>query len=290
MQAKVKANVKAFLDHDSETFSYVVYDEEGGHAAVVDPVLDYDPKSGRTATVGAQRLVNFVREKKLTVDWVLETHAHADHLSAAPFIREQVGGKIAIGEKITQVQEIFRDVFNLEKQFLVDGSQFDKLFAEGETFRIGKLEGEVIYTPGHTPADMSWRIGDAIFVGDTIFMPDVGTARCDFPGGDARVLYRSIQSLLAWPDDTRLYMCHDYPGDTREHAYETSVGEQKRANIHVREGISEDEFVTMREARDATLEMPRLILPSIQVNVRAGEMPPAEDNGTIYLKIPVNKL
>ena len=286
----MQANVKAFLDQDTETFSYVVYDREGGHAAVVDAVLDYDAKSGRTSTRGAQRLVDFVREKDLTVDLILETHAHADHLSAAPFVRDELGGKIGIGERITDVQKIFKDVFNLEKQFLVDGSQFDRLFADGETFRIGDLDGEVIYTPGHTPADMSWRIGDAIFVGDTIFMPDVGTARCDFPGGDARTLYQSIGRLLSWPDEMRLYMCHDYPGDNRPHEYLTTVGEQKAKNIHVREGISEDEFVRMREERDATLDMPRLILPSIQVNVRAGEMPPPEDNGTVYLKIPVNKL
>ncbi len=286
----MQANVKAFLDQDTETFSYVVYDREGGHAAVVDAVLDYDAKSGRTSTRGARRLVDFVREKDLTVDLILETHAHADHLSAAPFVRDEIGGKIGIGERITDVQKIFKDVFNLEKQFLVDGSQFDRLFADGETFRIGDLEGEVIYTPGHTPADMSWRIGDAIFVGDTIFMPDVGTARCDFPGGDARTLYQSIGRLLSWPDEMRLYMCHDYPGDNRPHEYLTTVGEQKAKNIHVREGISEDEFVRMREERDATLDMPRLILPSIQVNVRAGEMPPPEDNGTVYLKIPVNKL
>ena len=282
--------VEAFLDRDSETFSYVVYDKTGGHAAVIDPVLDYDPKSGRTRTHGAQRLVDFVRAQNLTVDWILETHAHADHLSAAPFVRDQVGGKIAIGEKIIAVQQIFRDVFNLEKQFLVDGSQFDKLFAEGETFQIGDLQGDVIYTPGHTPADMSWRIGDAVFVGDTLFMPDVGTARCDFPGGNAHTLYQSIQTLLSMPDDTRLFMCHDYPGEQREHAYLTTVGEQKKHNIHVHEGVTEEQFVSMREARDKTLEMPRLILPSIQLNIRAGQMPPAEDNGTVYFKIPVNKL
>lgn len=282
--------VEAFLDRDSETFSYVVYDKTGGHAAVIDPVLDYDPKSGRTRTHGAQRLVDFVRAQNLTVDWILETHAHADHLSAAPFVRDQVGGKIAIGEKIIAVQQIFRDVFNLEKQFLVDGSQFDKLFAEGETFQIGDLQADVIYTPGHTPADMSWRIGDAVFVGDTLFMPDVGTARCDFPGGNAHTLYQSIQTLLSMPDDTRLFMCHDYPGEQREHAYLTTVGEQKKHNIHVHEGVTEEQFVSMREARDKTLEMPRLILPSIQLNIRAGQMPPAEDNGTVYFKIPVNKL
>lgn len=285
-----RTQVEPFLDPDTETFSYVVYDRDGGRAAVIDPVLDYDPKSGRTSTTGAERLVEFVQQKNLTVDWILETHAHADHLSAAPFVREQVGGKLAIGEKISEVQNIFRDVFNLEKEFLVDGSQFDKLFAEGETFHVGELDAEVIYTPGHTPADMSWRIGDAVFVGDTLFMPDVGTARCDFPGGDARVLYRSIRRLLSMPDDTRLFMCHDYPGDSREHRCETTVAEQKRHNIHVHDGIDEDAFVEMRTTRDATLEMPRLILPSIQVNIRAGDLPPPEDNGTVYFKIPVNRL
>lgn len=286
----MKPNVQAFLDQDSETFSYVVFDEVGGHAAVIDPVLDFDYKAGRTSTDGARRLVDFVREQNLTVDWILETHAHADHLSAAPFIREQLGGKIAIGEHICQVQQIFRDLFNLEKEFLVDGSQFDKLFAAGETFRIGKLEGRVIYTPGHTPADMSWLIGDALFVGDTLFMPDVGTARCDFPGGDAATLYRSIQTLLSLPENTRLFICHDYPPQGRNHCCETTVGEQQRNNIHVREGTTEEQFVTLREARDATLGMPRLILPAVQVNIRAGQMPPAEDNGTVYLKVPVDVL
>lgn len=285
-----RTQVEPFLDPDTETYSYVVYDREGGRAAVIDPVLDYDPKSGRTSTGGASKLVDFVREKSLTVDWILETHAHADHLSAAPYVRDHVGGQTAIGEKISEVQKIFREIFNLEKQFLVDGSQFDKLFAEGETFHVGELDAEVIYTPGHTPADMSWRIGDAVFVGDTLFMPDVGTARCDFPGGDARVLYRSIQRLLAMPEDTRLFMCHDYPDGRREHRCVTTVGEQKRDNIHVHDGIDEDAFVQMRTTRDATLEMPRLILPSIQVNIRAGDMPPPEDNGTVYFKIPVNRL
>ncbi|MDO8908303.1 MAG: MBL fold metallo-hydrolase [Pseudohongiella sp.] len=285
-----KAFVEAFLDKDSETFSYVVYDQEGGRAAVIDPVLDYDPKSGRTRTDGAQRLVDFVRAHKLTVDWVLETHAHADHLSAAPFIRDQLGGRIAIGDKIVEVQKIFREVFNLEKQFLTDGSQFDKLFAEGETFNVGELDAEVIYTPGHTPADMSWRIGDAVFVGDTLFMPDVGTARCDFPGGNAHTLYHSIQRLLGMDDSTRLFMCHDYPDGRRDHQYVTTVADQKKHNIHVHDGVSEEDFVTMRQARDRSLAMPRLILPSIQLNVRAGQMPPAEDNGTVYFKIPVNRL
>lgn len=286
----MQALIEAFLDPSSETFSYVVYDEAGGHAAVLDPVLDFDYKSGRTRTDGAQRLVDFVRAQNLTVDWILETHAHADHLSAAPFIKQQLGGRIAIGENIRCVQKIFREVFNLEKDFLADGSQFDKLFATEESFRIGTLEGRVIYTPGHTPADMSWLIGDALFVGDTLFMPDVGTARCDFPGGDAATLYQSIQKLLALPDETRMFMCHDYPPAGRPHRYETTVGEQKRSNIHVKEGITQEEFVKVREARDASLEMPRLILPSVQVNIRAGQMPPAESNGTVYLKVPVDWL
>ncbi len=282
--------VESFLDPDTETFSYVVYDHEDGHAAVIDPVLDYDPKAGQTSTVGAQRLVDFVREKKLTVDWIFETHAHADHLSAAPFVREQEGGKLAIGDQIVQVQEIFRRIFNFEKEFLPDGSQFDKLFAEGETFTFGELEGEVIYTPGHTPADMAWRIGDAIFVGDTLFMPDKGTARCDFPGGDAHRMYQSVKKLLKFPDEYRMFMCHDYPGEERDHQCETTVGAQRKGNIHVGERISEEEFVKLREERDATLDMPRLILPAVQLNVRAGQFPPAEDNGTRYFKIPINTL
>ena len=287
---RVTPQVQPFLDDTTETWSYVVYDREGGSAAVIDPVLDFDASSGRTSTSGAERLVAFVREKNLTVEWVLETHAHADHLSAAPFVRDQVGGKIGIGSHITEVQGIFREVFNLEKEFLVDGSQFDHLFDEEETFHIGELEARVIYSPGHTPADMAWLIGDALFVGDTLFMPDLGSARCDFPGGDARRLYQSVRKLLALPDDTRMFMCHDYPPESREHMCETTVAEQRRSNIHLKDGISEDEFVKMRTERDATLDMPRLILPSIQVNIRAGQMPPAEDNGTVYLKVPVNAL
>lgn len=287
----MKPLVEPFLDPDSETYSYVVYDRPGGHGLVIDPVLDFDPKSGRTRTDGAQRLVDFVRQQQLVVDWVLETHAHADHLSAAPFVRDQVGGRIGIGNRIPEVQKIFRTVFNLEKSFLIDGSQFDHLFADGETFSVGDLECHVMFTPGHTPADMAVLVGDALFVGDTLFLPDVGTARCDFPGGDAATLYRSVQTLLALPEETRLFVCHDYPPKGRVvHRCETTVGEQKRHNIHVRDGISEAEFVAMREARDATLDMPRLILPSIQVNIRAGRMPPAEDNGTVYLKIPINLL
>lgn len=286
----MKAQIKAFLDADSETFSYVVSDQGGGHCAVIDPVLDFDSKSGRTRTETAQHIVDYIREHKLTVDWILETHAHADHISAAPFIREQLGGRVAIGERIREVQKIFRELFNFERDFLADGSQFDHLFADGDEFRIGQLTVRVIYTPGHTPADLSYLIGDALFVGDTLFMPDVGTARCDFPGGDAATLFASIGKLLALPESTRVFVCHDYPGDKREHDCETTVGEQKRSNIHVHDGVSGSEFVAMREARDATLEMPRLILPSVQVNVRGGEMPPAEDNGTVYLKVPINTL
>ena len=287
----IRPLVEAFLDPATETWSYVIYDRAGGTAAVIDAVLDFDQASGRTSTEGAEKIVAFVREHALTVEWILETHAHADHLSAAPFIREQLGGKIAIGDHIRQVQGIFREVFNLEKEFLADGSQFDHLFHDGDTFKIGDLEGQVIYVPGHTPADMAWLIGDALFVGDTLFLPDVGSARCDFPGGDARALYQSVQKLLSLPEDTRMFMCHDYPPNgVRDHECETTVGAQKRGNIHLHDGISEDEFVKMRTERDATLDMPRLILPSIQVNIRAGQMPPAEDNGTVYLKVPINKL
>jgi glyoxylase-like metal-dependent hydrolase (beta-lactamase superfamily II) len=283
--------VKAFLDPDSETFSYVVYEQPGGRAAVVDPVLDFDYKSGRTRTRGAERIVQFVRDERLSVDWILETHAHADHLSAAPYLRAQVGGQIAIGAHIREVQAIFKTVFNLEQEFLPDGSQFDHLFADGETFHIGPLAARVMHVPGHTPADLAYLIGDALFVGDTLFMPDVGTARCDFPGGDSATLFRSIQKLLALPDETRVFVCHDYPPDARrEHRCETTVGMQKRDNLHVRAGVKEADFVAMRDARDATLEMPRLILPSIQVNIRAGRMPPAEENGTVYLKVPIDRL
>ncbi|MCP1673549.1 glyoxylase-like metal-dependent hydrolase (beta-lactamase superfamily II) [Natronocella acetinitrilica] len=286
----MRPQVEAFLDSDSETFSYVVFDRPGGSAAVVDPVLDFDSKSGRTSTAGAQRLVDFVGEQNLTVEWILETHAHADHLSAAPFIRDAVGGRIAIGEHIRSVQKIFREVFNLEKEFLPNGSDFDHLFTEGDTFAVGELQGRVIHTPGHTPADLAYLIGDAVFVGDTLFMPDVGTARCDFPGGDAATLFASTRRLLALPDETRMFMCHDYPTEGRSHQFETTVGEQKRSNKHVHEGVSEAEFVEWRRSRDATLDMPRLILPSIQVNIRAGKMPPPEDNGKVYLKLPINQL
>ncbi|GAB2881094.1 MBL fold metallo-hydrolase [Microbulbifer echini] len=290
-QVKQSAQVQSFLDRETETWSYVVYDREGGSAAVVDAVLNFDVASGRTSSRGAQSIVLFIQEKNLTLEWILETHAHADHLSAAPFLREQLGGRIAIGEQICLVQKIFREVFNLEREFLADGSQFDHLFKDGDTFHVGALEARVIYSPGHTPADMAWQIGDALFVGDTLFMPDVGSARCDFPGGDAAQLYLSAKKILSLPDETRMFMCHDYPPQgKRGYQCETTVGSQRRENIHLRDGISETEFVAIRKKRDAGLPMPKLIIPSVQVNIRAGQLPPAESNGTVYLKVPLNQL
>jgi glyoxylase-like metal-dependent hydrolase (beta-lactamase superfamily II) len=286
----MKPTVRAFFDPATWTVSYVAYAAPGGACAVIDPVLDYDPKAGRTATASADRLIGFVRDQGLKVEWILETHAHADHLSAAPYLRKRLGGRIAIGERIRAVQGVFKKVFNLEPEFRLDGSQFDHLFADGEAFRIGELAGTALHVPGHTPADMAYRIGDAVFAGDTLFMPDVGTARCDFPGGDARLLYRSVRRLLSLPAETRLFMCHDYPPPGRGPQWESSVAQQRAANIHIRDAVSEDEFVAMRTARDRTLEMPTLILPSIQVNIRAGELPPAEANGVSYLKIPLNAL
>jgi glyoxylase-like metal-dependent hydrolase (beta-lactamase superfamily II) len=257
----------------------------------VDPVLDYDPKSGRTATDSADKLIEFLRVEKLKVEWILETHAHADHLTAAPYLREKVGGRTAIGEHIKTVQAIFAKVFNFETDFRTDGSQFDHLFKDGETFSIGALEGRVLHTPGHTPACLTYLIGDAGFVGDTLFMPDYGTARCDFPGGDAATLYRSIHKLFALPEATRLFMCHDYMAPGRDaYAWETTVGDEKAKNIHVGGGATEADFVRMRTERDATLSMPVLILPSVQVNIRAGQFPPPESNGVSYLKIPLNAL
>lgn len=286
-----QAQVKAFLDDDSETFSYVVWDANSKAAVIIDPVLDFDYKSGRTATTGAQRLVDFVRDNDLQLEWVLETHAHADHLSAAPFIKKELGGRIGIGEHIQDVQKIFKEVFDLEKEFLPNGAQFDHLFSDGDTFTVGAMTFEVMHTPGHTPADIAYIIdGEKAFVGDTLFMPDVGTARCDFPGGSATTLFRSIKKLLALPKTTEIYICHDYPPQGREHEHCTTVGAQREHSKHVHDGVSEAEFVQMREARDATLDMPRLILPSIQVNIRAGEMPPADDEGKVYLKLPINQL
>lgn len=283
--------VKAFFDPDTFTISYVVSDPETRKAAIIDSVLDYDPKSGRTRHASADAIIAYVKEHGLDVDWVLETHVHADHLSAAPYLKEQLGGQLAIGANIRTVQDVFGKVFNAGSEFERDGSQFDHLFEDDERFMIGALEARTIHTPGHTPACMTYVIGDAAFVGDTLFMPDFGTARCDFPGGDARTLYRSIQKIFALPDATRLFMCHDYKAPGRdEYAWETTVAEERASNIHVGAGIDEDSFVAMRERRDATLDMPNLILPSVQVNMRAGELPPAEDNGVRYLKIPFDAL
>jgi len=281
---------EAFFDKATWTVSYVVYDRPGGTCAVVDSVLDYDPKSGRTRTASADRLIDFVRDKDLKVEWLLETHAHADHLSAAHYLRKKVGGKIAIGAAIADVQNVFKGIFNLEPAFRPDGSQFDHLLQDGESFAIGQLRADAMSVPGHTPACMAYKVGDAVFVGDTLFMPDVGTARCDFPGGDSRKLYRSIRKLLELPPQTRLFMCHDYPPQGREATWETTVAAQRAGNIHVHDGVSEEEFVAMRTRRDATLEMPTLILPSVQINIRAGELPPQEGNGLSYLKIPINAI
>lgn len=282
--------VTSFFDPDTWTVSHVVHEKEGGACAVVDAVLDYDAKSGRTRTTSADKLAAFVEDNKLQVAWILETHAHADHLSAAHYLRGKLGGKIAIGAVITQVQTTFKRIFNLEPGFPTDGRQFDRLLQDGETLAIGSLQIRAMSVPGHTPACMAYLVGDAVFVGDTLFMPDVGTARCDFPGGDAAALYRSVHRLLSLPPETRLFMCHDYPPAGRSPVWETTVAEQRAKNIHVHDGVSEDAFVKMRTARDATLDMPTLILPSVQVNIRAGELPPAEDNGVSYLKIPLNAL
>lgn len=286
----MQAQVKAFFDPATWTVSYVVFDAPGGHCALVDSVLDYDPKSGRTRTDSADQLIAFVREQNLMVDWILETHAHADHLSAAPYLRKHLGGKIAIGGKITQVQNVFKGIFHLEPEFATNGSQFDHLFEDGDTFAIGTLQAQALSVPGHTPACMAYQVGDAVFVGDTLFMPDVGTARCDFPGGNAHTLYQSVRKLLSLPAETRLFMCHDYPPEGREAQWECTVADQRARNIHVHDGVSEAEFVAMRTKRDAGLAMPVLILPSVQVNIRAGELPPPEANGVSYLKIPLNAL
>lgn len=282
--------VHGMFDPATWTVTYVVHSGRGSDCAIVDSVLDYDPKAGRTRHTSADKVIDYVRSHDLHVRWILETHAHADHLSAAPYLREKLGGKIGIGGRITQVQKVFKGIFNLEPGFKQDGSQFDHLFQEGETIPLGPLTGEVMFVPGHTPACAAYRFGDAVFVGDTLFMPDVGTARCDFPGGDARDLYASTRKLLSLPPTTRLFMCHDYPPNERDVAFETTVAEQRAKNIHVHDGVSQDEFVAMRTKRDATLDMPTLILPSVQINIRAGEMPPKEDNGVAYLKIPLNAL
>jgi glyoxylase-like metal-dependent hydrolase (beta-lactamase superfamily II) len=282
--------VEGFFDTATWTVTYVVHEGEGSVATIIDPVLDFDAKAGRTSTSSADKVVAFVRAKRLRVEWILETHAHADHLSAAPYLKNQLGGRIGIGEHIRAVQKTFKPIFNLEPEFRLDGSQFDHLFKDGESFAVGKLSAHAVHVPGHTPADMAYQIEDAVFVGDTLFMPDVGTARCDFPGGNARTLYRSIRRLLALPADTRLFMCHDYPPEGREPAWQSTVADQRSSNIHVREDVTEEAFVAMRVKRDSTLSMPTLILPSIQVNIRAGELPPPESNGIRYLKLPLNAL
>ncbi len=286
----INPNIKAFFDPETWTFTYVVYEKPNTPCVVIDSVLNFDPKSGRTSSNSADELIIFIQKNHLQLAWILETHAHADHLSAAPYIQKQLGGKIAIGYHIQDVQKVFKGIFNLEPEFKVDGSQFDYLIEEGKNLEFGNLSIHPIFVPGHTPACMAYEIGDAIFVGDTLFMPDVGTARCDFPGGSANNLYKSIQKILSYPDNTRLFMCHDYPPSNRPVAYETTVAKQKKDNIHIHDGISEEQFVEMRTKRDKTLQMPVLLLPSIQVNVRAGYPPPPENNGKRYLKIPLDVL
>ena len=285
-----RTTIQGFFDPATWTVSYVVWEHATRHAAVIDPVLDFDFKSGRTHTTSADRLLAYAREQGLQVDWILETHAHADHLSGARHVQAQAGGMIAIGQNIRVVQSTFCKLFNLERTFLPDGSQFDHLFKDGEVFRIGEVEVTALLVPGHTPADMAYLVDGAVFVGDTLFMPDVGTARADFPGGDARQLYNSVRRLLALPPDTAMYVCHDYPPASRPPRWQTTVADQRAHNIHVHDGIGVDEFVAMRTARDATLEVPTLILPSIQVNVRGGRFPPADGNGVSYLRIPLNAL
>lgn len=288
----MNAHVEAFFDPATFTYSYVVSDPQTRQCALVDPVLDYDPAAGRTSHKSADRLIAHVREHGLTVQWILETHVHADHLSAGHYLKEQLGGQLGIGDRITVVQDTFGKLFNVEPGFATDGRQFDHLFHDDERFMVGTVEARAIHTPGHTPACMTYLIGDAAFVGDTLFMPDYGTARCDFPGGDARTLYHSIHDrLFSLPDETRVFMCHDYRAPGREeYLYETTIGVERVKNVHIHEGIGEDQFVDMRQARDATLGMPTLILPSVQINMRAGALPPAESNGSRYLKIPLDVL
>jgi len=281
--------VKTFFDEPTFTFSHVVSDPKSKECAIIDSVLDFDYASGKTDRVSADQIIAYIKENALQTKWILETHVHADHLSAAPYLKEQLGGTLAIGDQITVVQNVFGKAFNAGTEFERDGSQFDHLFKDDESFNIGSIAAKAIHTPGHTPACMSYLIGDALFVGDTLFMPDFGTARCDFPGGDATTLYQSIQKLFTLPDETRVFMCHDYKAPGRdEYLFETTIGEERQHNIHVSVEHDQNDFIQMREARDATLDMPRLILPSVQVNMRAGHMPPAEDNGQRYLKIPVD--
>ena len=291
MEHDMTPAVTAFFDQATFTVSYVVRDPQGTACAIVDSVLDFDHASGRTDTASADQIIAYVKDQGLSVEWILESHVHADHLSAAPYLQDKLGGKIGIGSNITIVQDTFGKVFNEGTEFQRDGSQFDKLFDDGDSFHIGQMRGDVLHTPGHTPACMTYVIGDAAFVGDTLFMPDFGTARCDFPGGSSETLYHSIEKILTLPDETRIFVGHDYKAPGRdEYAWETTVGEQKALNIHIGAGKSIEEFVDMRDSRDATLAMPRLILPSLQVNMRAGQMPPADDQGDVFLKIPVNKV
>ena len=287
---KSRITTQAFFDPNTRTVTYVVASNSSRHAAIIDPVLDYDFKSGRTSTTAADQVIAYLKAQDRVVEWILETHAHADHLSGAHYLKERVGGRIAIGENIRAVQSTFKALFNLDSSFVADGRQFDHLFKDGEVFKIGDVEAVAMLVPGHTPADMAYRIEDAIFVGDTLFMPDVGTARADFPGGDAHALYRSIQKVLALPLETQIFVCHDYPPESRQAKWQTTVGEQRAKNIHVHDGVTQEQFVAMRSARDATLDMPTLIIPAIQLNVRAGEMPVPEANGIRYLKVPLNAL
>ncbi len=284
----LKPQVLPFYDADTSSFSYIVKDPDSSACAVIDSVMNLNYNAGRITYESSDEIIDYIRKHKLTLEWLIETHVHADHLSAAPYIQSRLGGKLVIGDQITVVQKVFGKVFNAGTDFARDGSQFDRLLKDGDTYRIGNLQARAMHTPGHTPACMTHVIGDAAFVGDTLFMPDGGTARADFPGGDARVLYRSIRKILSLPDETRLFMCHDYQPDGREIEYQTTVAAERQHNIHVHEGVSEEEFVAMRQARDATLDMPRLILPSLQVNMRAGHLPEQEDNGTVYLKLPLN--
>jgi glyoxylase-like metal-dependent hydrolase (beta-lactamase superfamily II) len=283
--------VQSFFDETTFTATHVVHDLQTRHGAIIDSVLDFDPASGRTSKNSADAVISYVRNTNLTIDWHLETHAHADHLSAAPFLQEILGGKLAIGAHIKTVQQVFGKIFNFGLEFARDGSQFDQLFSDGDKFHLGNMPVMCLHVPGHTPADLAYIIGDCAFIGDTLFMPDYGTARADFPGGDARQLFKSIRRLLALPEETKIYLCHDYKAPQRDRfVWETTIGAQKRGNIHVHDGIKEDDFVEMRNKRDATLDLPTLILPSVQVNVRGGHLPPAEDNGVRYLKLPLDLL
>ncbi len=283
-------HIKGFFDDQTSTISYVVHDNIEKKCAVIDSVLDFDYSSGDIDYVNADKIISYVDQNKLNVEWLIETHVHADHLSASPYIQKKLGGKIGISEKISDIQNIFGKTFNAGTEFQRDGSQFDKLFKDNDEYKIGNINCKVINTPGHTPACTAHVIGNSIFVGDTLFMPDLGSARADFPGGDARQLYRSIQKILSYPDETRIFVCHDYPPSSREVKWSTTVGEQKEKNVHVKTSILEDEFVKIREARDKTLNMPKLIIPSIQVNMRAGNLPPPEHNGSVYIKVPINSI